>query len=384
MPSNNSQNIILSLEDQINKIGQYGKDQSGVELPNTITKTIIKQNSNGLWSKTEQNVENPYKSSTSIRNEISNQKTVEISNYEGIAIPYDNKITSLTQQINDKKSQIVSKVSEAVGAGCSVAFYKPFTGGFGTLFDEPPPPIVVNGATIGYGASVYKDTAGIKFYDYQSNYLSNSPYTSSNADISTVGQETVVFISSAYGIGNVSTGSTAITGINTGSISVGLVVNPIEGIISAGSTVVNVGVNTVFMSNPGLKTSFLQDITFGYFTTSNTSYSGKGYASITGENNGGYMGTYGTVDGNEIQIVNLIPIIVPSVPCTNIKNEILSLAADIVSLRSQLNGVPNIVTEIKSLKSGVELQKWSEKRSELIIQNTPQDLSNTISTLQNY
>ena len=367
MPSNNSQNIINTIQGQIDQISIYGQDQSGVEAPGVITKTQIFQNSSGAWTQSDTNVENPYRSSTTIRSGISNERNATISNYEGLAIPYDNQLASITQQINQKKSQIVSLVSSAVGAACSV----------GIASTASVDPIVVGGTIIGFGKTVYQDNATVNIYDYESDYTSNRPYRVSNADLSTVGSATTVFITRSTSFGNLSAGSTAITGINTGNINVGDRIKEIGNLISYGSSVSSLGISTVFMTTTSIGTTSLQAIEFGYLTTTLSTYSGKGYITVLSENVGSAVGLYATVTG-----ISTLGISVPA--CVAFAASITSIASEILTLRSQRNDLLSPVNQVKDLKKGTELQKWSAERSLYVIQGTPDTLNQTITTLNNF
>lgn len=367
MPSNNAQNIITSLQGQIDQISVYGQDQSGVDLPVSITKSNIYQNSSGQWTETEVVEENPYQSSTNIRLSIDSEREATISNYEGLAIPYDNQITSITAQINSKKAEIVSLVTSAIGIACSV----------GIASTASSNPITVSGTVIAIGRTVYQDTATVSLYDYQSNYTSNSPYNTSSADISSVGAATSIFVTTAAVFGNLSTGSTSITGIITGSINVGNRIDGINGLISAGSSVHSIGADTIFMTKVSLGTTSLQIIKFGYDTTSLTSYSGKGYLTNVADNIGSVVGLYATVTG-----ISTLGIAVPA--CVAIASSITAIAAEIATLRSQRSSPLTPVNQVKDLKKGAELQVWSAKRSATTIQNTPASLNQTISSLNSF
>jgi HAMP domain-containing protein len=71
-------------------------------------------------------------------------------------------LLSIATQINEKKQLIITKVTEAISAGCSF--------GMATA--------IINGVTVGVGSTVVGDYAYIKKYSGLDNYSSSNPFSS--------------------------------------------------------------------------------------------------------------------------------------------------------------------------------------------------------------
>ena len=190
--------IINSLDRDVRLLNQYG-EPTGVGA--TITDTIKYQNAvaqdNGEYVLEDVETENPVKSSEVLRTSRITQLQDTIDAYEDSAAILDRKILEANELINYKKSQIVSIVSTAVGAGCSYIYAIP----------SANIPLTINSVSIGYGRTVIYDESKYQIYDNLTNFSAVNPWDPD----------------STYPLSNSTAGSgyKTITSNNTGS-SVGL------------------------------------------------------------------------------------------------------------------------------------------------------------------
>lgn len=150
-----------------NLLNTYNTDTTAgiVSYPNKISKKSVTQDSSGKWSEqyVEQTspVKNPQQQKQSERNELD----AKINSFQQTSSILDNKIIEINSQINIKKSQIVSLVATAIGAGCS---FISTTGSSGAQN--------VGGVAIGVGRTSYNDTATVSIYSDLSNYTTDNPF----------------------------------------------------------------------------------------------------------------------------------------------------------------------------------------------------------------
>jgi hypothetical protein len=178
-------------------LNTYNTDATAgiVSYPNTISKKVVTQDSDGKWS--EQYVEqtspikNPQQQKQSERDNIDSR----IGSFQQTSAILDNKILEINSTINIKKSQIKDLVATAIGAGCS---YISTTGSNGAQN--------VGGVAIGIGLTIYNDAASISVYSDLSNYSTDNPFATNS---------TVTLSNS-----NAGTGYTSLT-VDNGGSSVG-------------------------------------------------------------------------------------------------------------------------------------------------------------------
>jgi hypothetical protein len=178
-------------------LNTYNTDATAgiASYPNTISKKVVTQDSDGKWS--EQYVEqtspikNPQQQKQSERDNIDSR----IGSFQQTSAILDNKILEINSTINIKKSQIKDLVTTAIGAGCS---YISTIGSNGAQN--------VGGVAIGIGLTIYNDAASISVYSDLSNYSTDNPFATNS---------TVTLSNS-----NAGTGYTSLT-VDNGGSSVG-------------------------------------------------------------------------------------------------------------------------------------------------------------------
>jgi len=188
--------VIKYLQDDLNSLDTYNTNQIKETPTETLTLKDISQNPDGTWNQNDNIIENPVQLPiTKKRSDIEDLEN-KIESFRESAEILDRKILDLNNQINYKKSQIVSLVSSAVGLGCSVG---------SLIFGSDP--LIVNSVQIGFGRTVYQDQANNKIYSGLTDYSARNPFISD----STV----------ALSISNVGDGYVTVTSNNDGS-SVGI------------------------------------------------------------------------------------------------------------------------------------------------------------------
>jgi hypothetical protein len=186
MSDNSGQGAIKLLTSEYDYISKYNSDPEGLITPDeNITNAQFTQNDDSTWTKVEYESKNPNElPSTVIKTETSNRDLL-ISQLKNVAIPLDQQIIDLNNQINSKKSLIISTLASAVSAGCSMIQF-----GFDILNPLVFPLIVdaadVNGTgvAIGAGLTVSQDTATISVYSNVENYSATSFLPSTNQSLS--------------------------------------------------------------------------------------------------------------------------------------------------------------------------------------------------------
>lgn len=172
-------NIVANLQDQLNFNVNAGQGDpltgTGATVPVSINAQQVTQNSNGTWNQVIIDKESPVKDQNKIAQTFQNQRESTIKNYEEIAAVYDRDVLKYNEQINQKKAQIISLVSSAIGAGCSV-----ISGNAANI----------NGVACGIGSTIRQDDAKINVYTDITNYFSTNPFKSEiqNLSSSNLGQ----------------------------------------------------------------------------------------------------------------------------------------------------------------------------------------------------
>jgi len=168
-------NLALDLLNEENKnLRQNGNDGSvGIEAVETFDDVKINQNDDGTWSRSSTPKDSGVKKDNVARNEELQGYQSEVSALENLAKISDDKIISIATQINEKKQLIFDKITEAIGAGCSV--------GIGTSGVTA----IVNGVTIGVGVTITNDYPYIKKYGGLDDPTNSVPFNSDDTVILT-------------------------------------------------------------------------------------------------------------------------------------------------------------------------------------------------------
>jgi hypothetical protein len=155
------------LQEDLDSLNEYGTNQINETPTESLTYKEINQNPDGTWNQNDNTVENPVKLPTTIKQNEYQKLENKIESLQESAGILDQKILDLNNQINFKKSQIVSLVSSAVGLGCSVG-----------LTTTSSAALIVNSVQIGFGSTVYQDQAKNKVYSGLTDYTARNPFTS--------------------------------------------------------------------------------------------------------------------------------------------------------------------------------------------------------------
>ena len=160
---NPAERSIKSLEIDNKILSTSGGDGSvGITPPTEIANATFTQNSQGKWKKSEQEVDSNIKKDKEVRAEELLTEETAVQNFTDLSKISDNALLDIATQINQKKQLIITKVNEAISAGCSF--------GMSTA--------VINGVTVGVASNVTNDLAYIKKYSGLENYSSNNPFSS--------------------------------------------------------------------------------------------------------------------------------------------------------------------------------------------------------------
>lgn len=160
---NPADRAILSLELDNQVLSKSGGDGSvGITPPTTITDVTFVQDEKGRWVKDERPSDSNLKKDTTERAKELESEETDVQNFTDLAKISDDRLLVIATQINEKKQLIITKVTEAISAGCSF--------GMSTA--------VINGVTVGVGSTVVGDYAYIKKYSGLDNYSSSNPFSS--------------------------------------------------------------------------------------------------------------------------------------------------------------------------------------------------------------
>jgi hypothetical protein len=145
---------------------QYGKDASeGIGVTATYKEVEIKANpKTGKYEKSEVEKKSPVKKDIDARaDELSFYKG-QVDSLKEVTFNADKKLFDIVTEINSKKNQIIEIITEATAVGCGCSFVVPLD-------------TVVNGVTLGVGATFVQDYAYVKSYPGLDSG-SDSPYES--------------------------------------------------------------------------------------------------------------------------------------------------------------------------------------------------------------
>jgi hypothetical protein len=162
--SNLSLDFLKKDNENLSKNGQDSSE--GIVPSKEFEEVSVNQNGDGTWSKSSVEKKSPVKKDITARSDEAKQYSEEVGALETYAKVSDNKIISIATQINEKKQLIVTKIAEAVSAGCSV--------GIGTSGVDA----IVNGVTIGVGVTITDDYPFIKKYGGLDDPTAKVPFNS--------------------------------------------------------------------------------------------------------------------------------------------------------------------------------------------------------------
>lgn len=184
--------VLKYLQEDLDSLNTYNTNQIQEIPTETLTYKEISQNSDGTWNQNDNVVDNPVQLPVDKKTKDITDLENRVESFRESAAVLDQKILDLNNQINFKKSQIVSLVSSAVGLGCSVG-----------VTTTSSAALTVNSVQIGFGSTVYGDQANHKVYGGLTNYSARNPFTS---------DDTVSIASTNLGIGY-----SSVTSNNTGT-----------------------------------------------------------------------------------------------------------------------------------------------------------------------
>ncbi len=134
---------------------QYGRDASAgiVTVPKaTYKETTIEVNpETGRYEKTESDIQNPVRKDVDKRQDELNFYKGQVGSLQQISEVADTKLYNTITEINSKKNQIIQIITDATAVSCGCSSTEPLN-------------TVVNGVTLGVGATFVEDYAFIKTY----------------------------------------------------------------------------------------------------------------------------------------------------------------------------------------------------------------------------
>lgn len=166
MPNNDANLAIQNLKIDSVNLDLFNSDSSsGISAPQKVEQVTFSQNSNGRYEKDQQTVATGIKKDIQSRADELEEYQKNVTSFTNLAKISDDKLLNIVDQINAKKQLIITKVAEAISAGCSF--------GISTA--------IINGVNVGVGSTVVSDYAYIKKYSGLENYSSTNPFSSDDA-----------------------------------------------------------------------------------------------------------------------------------------------------------------------------------------------------------
>lgn len=160
------QNLRIDTKDVLT----YGSDTvDDINPPKEVESVEFSQDPSGKYSKDTKNKDSNIVKDIKMRQDETDLHEKEVDDFIKLARTSDDKLLALATQINQRKHLIISKINEAVSAGCSV--------GIGTTV-KLGSPAIVNGVEVGIGLTVTEDFAYIKKYAGLDNYTGGVPFSS--------------------------------------------------------------------------------------------------------------------------------------------------------------------------------------------------------------
>jgi hypothetical protein len=145
-------NILKNLESQSKRINIDGKDslkETNTKLPDIVRKRNVTQDSSGKWDAVDADDPKPFSSPSSRHKNFIDEIDDTINQYKKIIRPFDENFYNINQEINSKKSLIVSLINTAVSSGCTYS-----VGDAGNI----------GGVACGIGSTIYNDSAFVSYY----------------------------------------------------------------------------------------------------------------------------------------------------------------------------------------------------------------------------
>lgn len=134
---------------------QYGRDASAgivTDPKATYKETTIEANpETGKYEKTESDIQNPVRKDVDKRQDELNFYKGQVSSLQQISEVADTKLYNTITEINSKKNQIIQIITDATAVSCGCSSTEALN-------------TVVNGVTLGVGATFVEDYAFIKTY----------------------------------------------------------------------------------------------------------------------------------------------------------------------------------------------------------------------------
>ena len=171
--------VTSNLQRQINfnKTAGFGDPLAGTgaSIPSILNVQSVSQNPDGSWNQQLTQQASPVQDQGAIENQITTDQNNAIISYEELGAVYDAEMLRINNEISDKKSLIVSLVTDAISAGCTS---KRPTGlvAAGSSITFIPGAEDIGGVAVGVGSTVSNDKISIKIYPSLSNYSTDTPY----------------------------------------------------------------------------------------------------------------------------------------------------------------------------------------------------------------
>lgn len=135
--------------------------------PESITSREVFENKDGTWSENLIVEIKPLKTPLEIKSEYTKQVDGLVSDYKNFAISNDKEMYDYNELINQKKSLIISLISDAAGIGCT----------------NEPSDAIVDGVVCGIGSTIYNDRVILNTYPNLDNFSSDNIFASSKTDL---------------------------------------------------------------------------------------------------------------------------------------------------------------------------------------------------------
>lgn len=142
--------VISNLSESLKEVESRGDDPE----PSTPAKIeyLVTQNPDGSWTR-EKRVYEIFETPLQIKNKELERSKELTNNYREIAKAYDKIINDYNTQINQKKQEILSIFNNAVSEGCTIEDYS-----------TDSSPLIIEGASVGLGSTIYNDKLTISRY----------------------------------------------------------------------------------------------------------------------------------------------------------------------------------------------------------------------------
>lgn len=148
---------------------------TGATFARNINVQQVSQNSDGSWNQVLSTEGSPVRPQSELTSEFDNRRNSTIESYEELASVYDSEMLDYSNQINQKKNDIITLVTTAVGAGCS---FLPPTGPLssGSTLTYVAGADDIGGVACGIGSTIKSDEIKVKVYSNITSYNATSPF----------------------------------------------------------------------------------------------------------------------------------------------------------------------------------------------------------------